>query len=299
MSLQQPDPPERLQSDSLTAQILYSEVWRNANVDNEHFVLCVVGREGSGKSGTALSLADALDDGFHADRVCFEPAQMLRLIKSNQTERGSALVLDEAGVGMGARSWYDKDQIKLNKTLQTIRDDNQILILTLPALGELDSMTVNRLHAYAEMTTLEEGEYADFRFKFLHPQRGPSGNLYEEYPRRKIDGRRCKVSRLRVSPPPADLWENYQEKKEAFKSELYDDTIEELEDDGEEEKPEPRDIADEIIAGEGADTYIRSINSGTQRVLDADLIGGEYDLSVRDAKRVKKMLLSEVDKEVI
>jgi len=290
-----PQPPERLQTESLTAQILYSEVWRRANVDNEHFVLCVVGREGSGKSGTALSLADAVDDDFHAGRVCFEPAEMLRLIRGDDTERGSALVLDEAGVGMGARSWYDQDQIQLNKTLQTIRDDNQILILTLPALGELDSMTVNRLHAYAEMTSLEDGSHADFKFKFLHPQRGPSGETYEEYPRRRIDGQRCRVTRLRVGPPPQDLWEAYQERKSAFKDELYDETIEGLEDSPEKEQT-PSDVADDIREEGGPEQYIRDINGGSQKVLDADRIAAEYDsLSVRDAKRVKSLLMEDVD----
>ena len=169
MSTDTPTPPDRLRQPTPTADIARTEIWRRANVENEHFVCAVVGREGSGKSGTALSLASAVDPEFSVDRVCFEPADMLRLIDSDGTGSGSALILDEAGVGLGSRSWYDQDQIQLNKTLQTIRDDNQILFLTLPALSELDSQTVNRLHAYIEMTTLEEGQQANFKFKFLHP----------------------------------------------------------------------------------------------------------------------------------
>jgi hypothetical protein len=298
MSTETPTAPERLRQTTATADILRTEVWRRANVENEHFVCAIVGREGSGKSGTALSLASAVDPDFSADRVCFEPAEMLRLIDSHKTEKGSAMLLDEAGVGMGSRSWYDKDQIQLNKTLQTIRDDNQVLFLTLPALSELDSQTVNRLHAYAEMTSLDEGHGARFKFKFLHPQRGPSGETYEKYPRRRYNGRRCKVTQMCAGPPDADLWAAYEKKKESFKSELYSDTIEELEaDDGDD--TDPSELAEEIKDGPGAEKYIRSINSGTQKVLDADHIAAEHDVSRADAKRVKSLLMQEVDPDVM
>jgi ABC-type dipeptide/oligopeptide/nickel transport system ATPase component len=268
-------------------------------VENEHFVLGIVGREGSGKSGTALSLAAALDEDFHAERVCFEPADILRLIQSDETGRGSAMILDEAGVGMGARSWYDKAQIKLNKTLQTIRDDNQILILTLPALGELDSMTVNRLHAYAEMTSLDPGERARFKFKFLHPQRGPSGETYEEYPRRRYNGRRVKVTRMAVEPPPSDVWEAYEKRKAAFKEELYQETIEDLEAADEDDSPDPQTVVEKIQSNGGAEAYTREINNGTQTILDADLIAAEYDVTHATAKRAKSLLLSQIDQKVM
>lgn len=294
-----PTAPDRLQADSLTAQIIRTEIWQRANVQNEHFILCIVGREGSGKSGTALSLAAALDPGFHAERVCFAPADVLRLIDSNETSRGSVIALDEAGVGMGSRSWYDEDQIQLNKTLQTIRDDNQILILTLPSLDELDSQTQKRLHGYAEMTSLEEGEAARFKFKFLHPQRGPSGDIYEEYPRRRVNGRRAKVTRLQVGPPPADLWSSYQTRKSDFKEDLYADTIEALEDDGADEQKSATDVADDILSNGGPEEYIKEVNGGTQVVLDKNLIAAKHDLGQGTAKQVKSLLLEEVDDDVM
>lgn len=292
-------PPPRLQQDSLSARIFRKEVWERANVRNEHFVGCIVGREGSGKSGTALSIAEALDPTFHASRVCFRPADMLRLIDSDETDQGSVIVLDEAGVGMGARSWYDQAQIKLNKTLQTVRDDNQILLLTLPALSELDSQTQNRLHAYMEMEHVAEGKYASLRFKFLEPARGPDGETYERYPRRRINGRRAKITRLTVGPPLDSIWEEYEERKAEFKAQLYEETIGELEgDDGGDEKS-PREIADDILSNGGIEPYTRSINAGSQVVLDVELLASEYDLGERLAKRTKSILLKEVDEDVM
>lgn len=293
-------PPERLQEDNLAALVFKREAWRRANVENEHFVFAIVGREGSGKSGTALSIAEALDPDFHAGRVSFKPAEMLKLIQSDETGRGSVMVLDEAGVGMGARSWYDQDQIKLNKTLQTIRDDNQILILTLPALSELDSQTINRLHAYGEITTLVPGEKARMKFKFIEPSRGPNGQAYEKYPRMRVGGQRAKVTRLSVGPPSDDLWEEYEQRKDAFKEALYADTIDELESgNGENEQPDPKDVVEQIRSEEGVEHYTREINNGAQTVLDADLIAAEYDLGTSTAKKVKSVLLKNIDEDFL
>lgn len=294
-----PKPPKPLRKESISARIFRTEVWRRANIENEHFVCTIVGREGSGKSGTALSIAESLDPGFHAGRVCFKPADMLRLINSDKTSKGSVIIMDEAGVGMGARSWYDSSQIKLNKTLQTVRDDNQILFLTLPALSELDSQTINRLHAYMEMTTVDEGTTARFKFKFLYPQRGPSGQTYEEYPRRRINGRRCKITRLSATPPSEELWDRYNERKSEFKADLYEETIDELEEDDGTEYSDPTEIADEILSNGGIDPYTREINAGSQLVLDAELLAAKYDLGKGLAKRTKSILLQETDKNVM
>jgi len=296
-----PEPPERIQGDKITAQIVREEIWRRANIDNDHFVLAIVGREGSGKSGTALSLGAALDPGLTADAATFHPANTLRRIDSHQGQAGSVTILDEAGVGLGSRTWYNDDQILLNQTLQTIRDDNQILIMTIPALNELDSQAQNRLHAYAEITTLEEGEYARFKFKFLDPDRGPNGTeLYEQYPRRQIDGQRCRVTRLAVGPPPADLWEQYTQKKAEWKADLYEQTIAQLEETPDDaDQADPQDIADRILSNGGLDPYLRDINNGSQVVLDADLLAAEYDLGQRAAKKTKALLLKEADEHVM
>jgi hypothetical protein len=160
-------------------------------------------------------------------------------------------------------------------------------------------MTVNRLHAYAEMVNMEENQYADFKFKFLHPQRGPSGETYEQYPRRNVDGKHGRVTRLRVGPPPQDIWAEYQDRKAEFKDELYDETIEGLEDDGESDEETPADVAEAIRKNGGHEQYIREINGGTQRVLDSDLIKAEHDLSVRKAKHVKKLLIDELDDDKV
>jgi len=297
-----PDPPERIEGDGLSARIIREEIWRRANIENDHFVLAIVGREGSGKSGTALSLGTALDPALTVDGATFHPANALRRIDGNKGRAGTVTILDEAGVGLGSRTWYDDDQILLNQTLQTIRDDNQILIMTIPALNELDSQAQNRLHAYAEITTLEEGECVRFKFKFLEPERGPNGSeLYEKYPRRRIDGQRCRVTRLAVGPPPADLWERYNEKKAEWKDKLYKDTIAELEatDDKDENQPEPQELADKILSNGGLDQYLKEINNGSQVVLDADLLAAEHNLGQRTAKKTKALLLKESDHDVM
>jgi len=91
----------------------------------------VVGAEGSGKSGTALSLCETVDPGFSADRVFFDPADFMEWCNQDARTAGDAAIIDEAGVGLGNRTWHDEDQILLNKALQTARDDNLAIFFTL------------------------------------------------------------------------------------------------------------------------------------------------------------------------
>jgi len=137
-------PPERLRQlddEDISARIVRQKVWKRMNVDNQHFMGAVVGREGTGKSHSALAIASAVDPEFTAEDVFFQPERLLEALNSDDYGRGNVVVLDEAGVGLGNRSWYDKEQILLNQALQTARDDNMGVLYTLPRLEELDSQT--------------------------------------------------------------------------------------------------------------------------------------------------------------
>jgi len=136
--------PDPLQRDSAEAKMLRQKIWNRLWVENEHFMAVIVGREGKGKSYTGIKFAEVADPSFTADRVMFDPAAFLKKLqtwKENDETRGKIVVIDEAGVGVGVRSWYDKDQILLNQVLQIIRSENMGVIFTLPRLEELDSQT--------------------------------------------------------------------------------------------------------------------------------------------------------------
>lgn len=283
-------PPEPLQMDTYTARVLKQYIWKRCNVNNEHFMGCIVGREGSGKSGTAISIASVCDPTFDATRVHFRPQEFLETLQEGSDREGQLMVMDEAGVGMGVRSWYEKSQILFNKALQVCRDENMGVIWTLPALEDLDSQSERRLHALIEMAELKENHYSRFRWKNLEPTRDGKGELWNWYPRRKEGRRRNRVTKLQIGKPPADVWEPYQERKQQFQQELYEQARESYEDDGPDKRRSPSEIADEIIDSESIDSFMSTHGGNGSKFIDWKLVRAEYDLSRHDAKTVKSLI---------
>jgi ABC-type dipeptide/oligopeptide/nickel transport system ATPase component len=261
------------------------------NVDDEHFMCAVVGREGSGKSHSAISMASAVDPSFTADDVFFNPADLLEAFDSDEYEQGNVIILDEAGVGMGRRSWYDQAQILLNQTLQTVRDDNMGVFFTLPRLEELDSQTIGRLHAFIEMTDVYKDEgWALSKWKNINLTRDGRGREFKKYPRMRVDGIEERISRFAIPKPDEKLVERYEERKEQFKDELYQRAMEAYDDSDEaSDAMTPTEVADEIV-DEGVSNYMSEHGGNGRRYVDHELIRADYELSHRDAKAAKKIL---------
>ncbi|MFY4815077.1 hypothetical protein ACOJIV_20630 [Haloarcula sp. AONF1] len=299
MSENKPTPPKPLQQldyEDWTARIVRQKIWKRLNLDDEHFMGAVVGREGYGKSHTALSIARAVDDGFTAEDVYFSPKKLLEAFDSDDYGAGDMIVLDEAGVGLGNRSWYEKEQILLNQTLQTVRDDNMGVLFTLPRLEEFDSQTIGRLHAFIEMTDVKKDEgHALGKWKNISLSRDGRGKTYKKYPMmRGEDGYDWQVRCVTIGKPPEDLAAAYEERKEEFKEELYERAIEAYEGDSSEESRPPKKVAEDIIE-DGASDYISEHGRNGMLYVDKDIIRVEHDLSHRDAAAVKKLVEKQVD----
>jgi hypothetical protein len=277
--------------------VLRHYIWDRCVKRNEHYMGAVVGREGSGKSHTALKIASLVDDSFNADRVMFDPKSMVERFKQQELGAGDVIILDEAGVGMGNRSWYEKDQILLNQVLQTVRNENMAALFTLPALEELDSQTENRLHGYLELTEKQDGEYVRGKYKRLEIDRGPSRRgTYEKYPRRRKNGRKLKITSISFTPPSDTLVEQYEERKRAFQAELYDEYLTEDKESGEGEEKDPRQVATEI-ANEGPEQYVHEHGQNGRAYIKKELIALDYDISKSDAGTVKALLERQLDLE--
>jgi len=290
-----PEPPRTLQrraNESWTVRLIRQKVWRRMNVENQHFMACIVGREGMGKSHSALSIAKAADPSFGADDVYFDPKGLLEAFQDDSYGMGDMIVLDEAGVGLGSRSWYEKEQILLNQTLQTVRDDNMGVIFTLPRLSELDSQTRGRLHAFLEMTEVNKREgYALAKWKNVDPARGDRDKIYYKYPEQRLDSVQWDIQQIKIGPPPAELVEAYEGRKEAFKDELYEEAIAAQQSESDERGPQ--DIAEELQDDIGS---VLSEHGRTgEPYINKDLIRSRYDISHSDARTVKSLLEQELD----
>lgn len=283
--------PQPLRRNSVEARVLKQKIWRRMWEQDEHFMAVIVGREGSGKSHTGIKLAETVDPTFDASRVMFDPVDFLRKLeewKENNETRGKMVVIDEAGVGVGVRTWYEKDQIRLNQVLQIIRDENMGVIFTLPRLEELDSQTEGRLHAFLEMTDKEIDEWVKVKWLNWDPTRDGRNEVYREYPILRVNGVKRKVKRLCLSPPSEDIVEEYEQRKDEFQAEQYREAIEDMEDDVDDEQS-VKDIAMEIAEGR-IDDYVSRHSQNNTPYINERLIRADYELSQRDAKAVKDLL---------
>jgi len=271
-------------------------VWNRINRGNQHYMAALVGPEGSGKSWTSLKIAEVIDPTFDADRVMFDPHEFMTQLtawKDAGETRGKMIVVDEAGVGIGSRSWYDKDQIQLNKVLQVIRSENMGMLFTLPRLSELDSQTRGRLRAMIKMDDMKPGKYADVNYLRWFPARDERSKVYRKYPIVSDSGKTKKVRRLRFGPPSPELVEAYEARKDAFQTKLYEDTTEQIGDDGDDENP-VKNIAQEILE-DSLDEYISVSSSNKMEYIDKDLIAIDYNITEYRANKVKKLLERERD----
>lgn len=262
------------------------------NIKNEHFMGAIVGREGKAKSHTALKIASGVDPTFTADRVFFNVAHALAAIEGDEYGQGQMIVIDEAGVSMGNRTWYDRDQIDTNQALQTVRSENMGVLWTLPRLSELDSQTHGRLHAYIEMTRKypehDEQPYAVGKWKNIDPTRDERTKLYKEYPRMRTDGHKEKIKELAFTPPDPELVENYEPRKDEFKEQFIERIVDEANEQMEEDVG-PKEIAEQITNDE-LDAVVRAHGRTSEPIVDKDLVRAQFDVSHADARAIKSLV---------
>ena len=287
--------PEPLRRHNRTAYVLRSRIYKPVIERNNWAAFCFVGREGSGKSHTCARVLEDCDPTFDASRVFFEPIDLLELIHSldKSERRGKAVMLDESGVGMGVRSWYDADQIKINKALQTLRDDNMILGATIPAFTQLDSQMRTRLHGLCEMRRVHEGDHAVWSWKDIVVNRTEEGKRdikRKVFPRRDVAGRVEKLTRLKIGPPSEAFVAAYEQRKAAFKQDYIEDLVTDDEEQAD-DQPGPKDLAQQIIDEDRIEAFTSVHGGHGSRYVDKDKIYLEFDyLTHRDAQMVKKLL---------
>lgn len=294
MSVQRQSPPESLRKpNDEHGRWLLRKIWDRVNLNNEHFMGVIVGREGSGKSHTAIRIANEVDPTFTTERVIFDVANLLKRLKNNEHDVGNFYVLDEAGVQLGRRTWQERSQVLANQALQLIRDHNLGLVFTLPRLGEFDSQSQGRLQAAFEITEKNEGKFVRGKWKWFDPDRmDETGKIYKKLPRRRIDGRVRRIKTIAFTPPDGGLIKPYEERKSKFQDEFYEKVIDQLEDDEDveaDDRKSVKEIATEI-ASNGLKNYVSEDKRDGRPYINWNLIRVSYELSQADAKAVKALL---------
>ena len=218
----------------------FIDVIKNRLEQNKNALLAVVGETGSGKSYSALRLAELIDDDFNVSgKVCFRPIEFVKAVQ--RARKGAAIVFDEAGVGIPAREWWSIQNRLLDYVIQTFRFKNLCVIFTMPNLNFIDEHARLLFHYVLETQFIDyEAESVVLKpFKIMSYSRAKK--TYLVYPRLK----NVVIRRLLVSKPSERVIKEYEAKKERYLSELYTEITETLEPKAEKDA---RSVEDEIIA---------------------------------------------------
>jgi hypothetical protein len=113
--------------------------------ENKHFVVMIVGEPRSGKSYSALRIAELVDRDFTLDNLIYSPAEFLNRVMS--CEAGDVIVFDEAGVNIFAREWQSKMNRVLAKVFQVLGYKHLGIVLTFPSIAFVDK-AIRRLFNY-------------------------------------------------------------------------------------------------------------------------------------------------------
>lgn len=105
------------------------------------FIICT-GLPGTGKSYCALRLLEVIDDDFSVDNVvvgdCMGFVGLLKKAIDGKFPNGSAILFDEAGLGLAARDWSRKQNKLMATCFQLIRKQGLLITFTVPNWSQID-----------------------------------------------------------------------------------------------------------------------------------------------------------------
>lgn len=268
---------------------------------NKNWLAVVCGETGSGKSYSALTIADYISPrGITVKRnVVFNPKQLLELInKPERLKKGDIIVFDEAGVGMSSRDWYSVQNKLLGMVLQTFRNMNVGLIMTVPNLSFVDVQARKLLHAYFETYTIDYKREIAFLKVYDIQHNSRLDKTYYKHPVfSNQHGRKSKTKLLGVPKLRADLLKEYEEVKTAFTLELNRKALEEI-------IPKPKVSKAEVVRQkiqEATEAVKKSPDDfmseyANRSFISKDLIKSRFGLSERGAIEVKKTVEASLER---
>lgn len=198
----------------LAARLRRRIVERNLNA-----LIGIFGPTGSGKTYSAVRLAELVDPAFDIHRIAFDVGPFMQLVDSN-LPRGSAILFDDAGLGMNSRDWQSASNKILSKVSQAFRYKHFLAIITAPDIGMIDSQVRTLFHLILQ-TTRKDTAKKTVTLMPIRWQRGADGNLYTKFEREDTDlFGTVRVKRIRFHLPsfatgPQDTWPEYEAMKRA------------------------------------------------------------------------------------
>lgn len=253
----------------------------------------VVGEPGTGKSWLAVKLGESLDPTFTKEtlkeRCVFKAEEFTNVVALGKLKRGNVVILDEAGTAIDSHRWFTFNNRAIKYIFETFRQDNLIVIFTVPIIDFIDANVRKLFKFYMETEDVFRKErvcrvmvrklkYNQLYKKLLNPM-----PIY-----RMPDGRVMKFNKFYLKKADVGLIREYEKISSPFKKELKQDLHAEL--------TRRKTFEDERIGGTRSkrmsdDEIINKIlaskkrfikKHGTRTICNASLI--RYDFKVGDIR---------------
>lgn len=203
---------------------------------NKNVLIALTGATGSGKSYTALRIAELwymykFQEVFPVrTHACFSIGEVMKLLSSGTLRKGELIILEEAGANLNALDFQSKVSKLFTFILQSFRSMNVGLIFTLPVLTMLNKSARMLLHGH--FITV----HIDFRTDtckikpFFLQLNQKTGKVFEKYMRVKKNGRVVRIERFSYKIPLDLIVTIYEQKKHNFVFDLSKDFSDKLDD---------------------------------------------------------------------
>lgn len=198
---------------------LVEGVKKRLNKYNLNWMACVTGPTGSGKSCSALTIANMIDPDFSVEKVVFDVDEFLEFLE--KATKGDVIIWDEGGVGFGSRSAMTKSNRSISEIIQTFRYRNLGLIWTTPASGFVDKSGRILFHSIFETQPPIDYEKELVEMKWKQSKYSHHFNkIYDQYPKLLVNGSQTRIRKIYIKKPPEDLLNAYNRKKDEFNKKL-------------------------------------------------------------------------------
>lgn len=206
----------------LKHSIVVDKIKRTIFKENRNYVGMMGGRPGTGKSYSAATILKCVDPTFHVDRVFFSVEELTNFISKNPP-KGSAFMLDEAGVAVNYRRWYSGQNEQLMDLIQTWRHSGWVFMMVAPSKKLIDKVN----HDFFDQMMNTINIYRDLklaRIEVKEPQTNDTTfKTYNKFPVTRIDMqdfKRAKITSVYVKHPGKNFVIPYEKKKIAFTNAL-------------------------------------------------------------------------------
>lgn len=198
--------------------------------DNKNFLGCFIGQTGTGKSYSAISLQELLEEGIlKEENVFYKATDFMKRLYEGNLAPGTVLVWDEAGKDLNAKQWQAKANRVVSVVFQIFRRENIIVLFTLPYFSFLDPDARKLVHATFETQGIDKETKETIVKPLIIQVNQDTGKMYKKF-LRVIDGDNglIPVKKIRLPKANDEFLKKYELNKEKFSKDVYKEAYEEL-----------------------------------------------------------------------